>query len=473
MSLADYPPFQPGDPEVAICGCILLDAENVVPMLMAQKRVSPEMFTHPLTQSFMACMWWMIENNVAIDSWTAENRLRDGRFIDDFATISELVAHLVNATPTASHAAHYADRLLDAHLVRTARSRAVAVLADIDAGVKDPGEFARTLPERFMDLHRVGKAPKSNSDVMAEIIQSWEDRAQGIHHITEINTGFADLDAMIQFNTGVHIIAGRPSAGKTSFEGCIMTHNASRGLPVARLSIDMNHRRVLARDLCREAGVSLAKLNKGFAWAFQRSKMTEAADQIGSWPMYIGDLQSVGNNIRAVKTWARMAKLRWGIRALAVDYVQQIRAPDLYDGSNEYGEITHISGEFKNLASELDIPVVLLCQFNRSAERDEGRPRMSDLRGSGALEQDASTILFVYKEPVFNYDLTGGLVDQRTNRAVVFEVAKQQDGEQAAFEYWFQCNYFKFARADKQWGYPCMFDPTVNPLLKSQARRSK
>lgn len=467
MSLSDYPPFKPGDPEPAVCGSIILDAAEVVPMLMAHKRVTPDMFVHPVCRAFIACIWWMVENNVDINHWTVRDRMHDGHYLTDPEAINDLTELFINNTGTSAHAAHYADRLLDAHVLRTARSRAVEIVNNIDAGVEKPAEFARTLPERFMDIHRVGKAPKSNADVMADINQNWEDRYNGIEHITEINSGFKDLDAMIQFNTGLHIIAGRPSAGKTSFEGCMMTHNAKRGLPVARLSIDMNHRRVLARDICREAGVSLAKLNKGHAGAFQRDKIGETADQLAQWPMHIGDLQSVGNNIRAVKTWARMAKLRWGIRALSVDYIQQIRAPDLYDGSNEYGEITHISGQFKNLAEELDIPVIVLCQFNRSAERDEGRPKMSDLRGSGALEQDASTITFVYKEPLFKYDQTAGRVDQKTKRAVVFEVAKQQDGEQGAFEYWFNCNYFNFSRAPVEWGYPEMF---VTPEPKSKRK---
>ncbi len=464
-TLADYPPFKPGCPELAICACVLLDAPTVVPMLMAQKRITPEMFIHPLAQAWMNCVWWMTENNIDIDSWSLPNRMFDGKFIDDRMLIGDLIEHSLNNTPTSAHAGHYADRLIEDHVKRLMKLKLAATLREIEDGIPKPIEFAKELPARFMDLIPTSRRERTNAEVADEVIKVWEDIHAGIRPACLVQTGIPEIDAILLFIPGLHFIAGRPSAGKTSFEGTIRTHNSGRAVnpvPVAGLTLDMNHNAVIMRDLCRHAGVSAAMMNHGFGFASEFAKLKSARDEIAKWVMPIHDGDTLGDNIDAIITHIRMCKIRYNIAAFTIDYIQQIDMTGDNGHADEYRMLNKISKRLKRVGLELGIPIIVLCQLGRGADKSEtGRPKMSDLKGTGNFEQDASSITFLYKEPKFDYNhaaVVASKIDEKKQRAVCIEIAKQQNGETGFLEFWFHAPYFKFELAPDKWGFPGMFE---------------
>lgn len=317
----------------------------------------------------------------------------------------------------------------------------------------DDGEsFLLSAPSAFYDVLPKRRDVESSGELLDKAIARWEEIAllpPAERPLMGLESGMPRLDAITSgFQPGLNLLAGRPSAGKTSLEGCISTWNAQHGIPVGRVCNDMSKNMVVLRDACREGGVSMSKLNKGFAGAKDIAKIKEAKDRLLEWPMYI---ESGMYDIREICTWARLMKAKHDIKLLTIDYIQQCRCPWM-QRAGEHEVMTEVSGRLKALSFELGIPVLALAQFNREGEKHGSRkPQLSDLRGSGTLEQEAALAMFVYKSP--DYEYTGVDPDvESKRRAVCLDVAKQQNGETGSVECWLHAPYFMFEETVENWG---------------------
>src|SRR4029079_8184902 len=216
--------------------------------------------------------------------------------------------------------------------------------------------------------------------------------------LTGIETGFTDLDKM---TTGLHpgemiVIAARPSGGKTSLAMNIAEHVAiDQKLPVGVFSLEMTAESLVLRMLCSRSRVNLRSVREGFLAERDFPKMTNSAGKLASAPLFIDD--SSGLSILQLRAKARRMHQQFGIKLFVIDYLQLLHSTSKR-ADNRQQEISDISSGIKSLAKELNVPVIVLSQLNREVEREKGRPpRLSDLRESGAIEQDADLVGLLYR----------------------------------------------------------------------------
>jgi replicative DNA helicase len=281
------------------------------------------------------------------------------------------------------------------------------------------------------------------------LIVKWEDAAAGKKQAVGILTPWQELNrSMLGLEVGVTIVAGRPSAGKTTLEDQVAQAAAQEGLPVYRVTMDSSHESLLARAICRNSGVSLAKLKFGFAGK-SKSNMLEvraARDTLKSLPLFIDTKSS---DIAQIRTGARRMKSKHGVGLITVDYIQLIRAAEM--GRSEWdsvARVTYVSRELKALAMELNLPVVVLSQLSRLVETENREPKLSDLRDSGAIEQDANKVVFVYVDTKKRKEMEEkSFGATKHKRPVWFNLMKHKDGECGAVAMWMYPPYFNFDEA--------------------------
>lgn len=264
-------------------------------------------------------------------------------------------------------------------------------------------------------------------DLVKKAIATIEDFHQRQGMLTGIPTGFADFDKM---TSGLHggemiVIAARPSMGKTSLAMNIAEHVViEEKLPVGVFSLEMTSESLVLRMLCSRSRVNLRNVREGFLAERDFPKLTGAAGKMAAAPLFIDD--SAGLSILQLRAKARRMHQQHGIKLLVIDYLQLLHSTSARAKENRQQEIADISSGIKGLAKELDIPVIVLAQLNRELEKDKSRkPRLSDLRESGSIEQDADLVGLLYKPSVDEEEGGGG--DQDT-RPVNLLIAKQRNG---------------------------------------------
>jgi replicative DNA helicase len=240
--------------------------------------------------------------------------------------------------------------------------------------------------------------------VLQETFQSIEELYARQGTPSGVGTGFADFDhktAGLQ-RSDLVIIAGRPSMGKTALALNIARNVAVKdSVPVAVFSLEMSRAQLATRLLCAEAGIDASKLRSGYLKKTDFPKLTKAAEVLSGAPIFIDDSPSM--HVREMRGKARQMKLEHGIELVVVDYLQLMQGTGRVE--NRVQEISEISRSLKQLAKELNIPILALSQLNRGVEnRPDKRPMLADLRESGAIEQDADVIAFIYREEFYFRD---------------------------------------------------------------------
>jgi replicative DNA helicase len=260
-------------------------------------------------------------------------------------------------------------------------------------------------------------------------------------------TGFADLDRMTD---GLHggemiVIAARPSMGKTSLAMNIAEHAVLQAkVPVGVFSLEMTAESLVLRMLCSNARVNLRNIREGFMSEMDFPKLTSSAGKLSSAPLFIDD--TPGLSILQLRARARRLWQQYGIKLFVVDYLQLLHSTARRSQENRQQEIADISSGIKALAKELAVPVIVLSQLNRELERDKSRkPRLSDLRESGAIEQDADVVGLLYK-PSSDDDESGG-VEEPDGVPVNLLIAKQRNGPTGDINLTFLKPYTRFESA--------------------------
>jgi replicative DNA helicase len=275
---------------------------------------------------------------------------------------------------------------------------------------------------------RVQSQTSTIKDLVKKAINTIEDYHQGQGALTGLSTGFIDLDKM---TTGLHpgemiVIAARPSVGKTSLAMNIAEHVAvDKRIPVGVFSLEMTADSLILRMLCSRSRVNLRSVREGFLVERDFPKLTGSAGKLSSAPLFIDD--SSGLSILQLRAKARRMYQQYGIKLFVIDYLQLLHSSSRRV-DNRQQEIADISGGIKALAKELGVPVIVLSQLNREVEREKGRPpRLSDLRESGSIEQDADLVGLLYR-PVKQGEDEESTTEPSDAIPINLLIAKQRNG---------------------------------------------
>jgi len=391
--------------EQSVIGGLLIDPESwdrIADLL------SPEDFYQKRHQVLYRCIGQMLLEQKPLDAITLAEYLQDHELLAEAGGVAYVV-ELANATPSAANVPAYASIVRDRAILR-ALIHAGREIADL--AYRPEGRDAQTLLEeaerRIFELAQGQKrdavAFTRIKDALPRVIDRIEANARERKTVTGLPTGFADLD---EKTSGLHpgqlvIVAGRPSMGKTAFAMNIAEHVAcSEGLPVAVFSMEMPTEEIVLRALSSRGRVDQHRLRNGSLGNDDWPRIAMAIGELGKAPLFTDD--SAALTPGELRSRARRLKREKDLRLIIVDYLQLMQVPGRSD--NRVAEISEISRSLKALAKELQVPVIALSQLNRSLEnRTEKRPQMSDLRESGAIEQDADLILFLYRDEVYNKD---------------------------------------------------------------------
>lgn len=385
--------------ERGVLGCILLSPSDCLGACIERFKRGGEVFYDLRHRALYDVLVEMYEKKEAIDLITLSQRLKDKNQLDAVGGLAGLAA-LVDGVPSAANLSYYADIVREKFLLR----RMIHTCMDVITRVHEhQGEVDALLDEVERDVLRINEdrvepSTQTIKELVHRAINTIEEYHQRQGMLTGISTGFVDFDKM---TTGLHpgemiVIAARPSMGKTSLAMNIAESVAiDQKLPVGVFSLEMTAESLVLRMLCSRARVNLRNVREGFLAERDFPKLTNAAGKLATAPLYIDDTSN--QSILQLRARARRMAQQYGIKLFVIDYLQLLHSTSRR-AENRQQEIADISSGIKALAKELNVPVIVLSQLNRELERDKHRkPRLADLRESGAIEQDADLVGLLYK----------------------------------------------------------------------------
>jgi replicative DNA helicase len=414
--------------ESGVLGSMLVSPNDVIPECVIQIGEEYQYFFSPIHGTIYMQLVDMWNRQQAIDLITFTQSLRDKNLLDQVGGPA-FVTHLFTFVPTAANVRYYLDIVREKFILRK-----IISICTVSCGraYDEQDQVDTLLDEVERDVFSIseirfkGRLPTMKDQVMdaIEAIETLYERKGGI---TGIATGFAELDRL---TSGLHpgemiVIAARPSMGKTALAMNIAEHVAiHEKLPVAVFSLEMSSQQLVQRLLCSRARVNLQKVRDGFLAERDFPSLTAAASKLAEAQIFIDD--TAGLSILELRAKARRLKAQKDIRLIVVDYLQLLRSTTRRALDNRQLEISEISAGLKSLAKELKIPIIVLAQLNRQPEaRTGGKPRLSDLRESGSIEQDADLVGLLVRPEIYEED-----EDARAEKAGEAEliIAKQRNG---------------------------------------------
>ena len=416
--------------EQGILGCIFLSPGDCLGDCVEKLKSGAETFYDLRHQALYDELVNMYEAKLPVDLITVPQRLKDKNLLEAVGGLSYL-ASLPDATPSAANLLYYLEILKEKHLLRRMIGTCTNVLARV---YEHQGEVDGLLDETERDILQISEArvePDSRTmrDLVRNAITTIEQYQQRQGMLTGLGTGFMDFDKM---TSGLHpgemiVIAARPSMGKTSLAMNIAEYVAvEEKLPVGVFSLEMTADSLVLRLMCSRAQVNLRDIRGGFIAERDFPKLTSAAGKLAAAPLYIDD--SPGLSILQLRAKARRMWQQHGIKLIVIDYLQLLHST-ARRVENRQQEIADISSGVKALAKELKVPVIVLSQLNREFEKEKNRkPRMSDLRESGAIEQDADLIGLLYKPNVAEDEEAAASNADDEAVPVNLLIAKQRNG---------------------------------------------
>lgn len=443
------PPYSE-EAERGVLGSILVD-EKVLHLLRGRYQIDSEMLWTPAHRIILETMYEMADAAQAIDLLTLPARLKDSGMLD-LAGGDEYLEKLVDQTPTSAHVEHYAE------IVRRkfkARRFIDACRAGLDSAYHAE-DIDAALSKTANKLHDLSQdqlvQARSNVQVFDELIARWEEamrrrRSGDEVKLPGLETPFGRYNELLGgLQPGLHFVAAPPSAGKTSIEGQIAEHVAMHEGPVLRIYLDDTQDDAIARSASRIGGVSLPKLQHGFADRGDIEKIkSDVRPLMETLPIYIvEDVETV----EQVCTLARLYKAKHGIKLLTVDYAQIVGTEVDDWGMQERDRLAHVCAKLKRLWKELRIPILLLSQVQRENYKQDSEPRkaaMADLFGGAVLEHTASSVLIL--KSLKDDDIAPQPIDQDKYSfkfAVAGHVVKNKHGPQGLVPLWFYRKYFRF-----------------------------
>lgn len=440
--------------EQGVLGCILLEPTESLAVCIEKFKRGAEVFYDLRHQQLYETMVEMHDQKEPIEALLLQQRLRDKSMLESLGGWNYL-SGLMDAVPSAANLEYYLNIVREKFILR----RMIQTCSSVVSRVYEPGaEVDGLLDEAERDVlaiaqDRIQGTDRSMKDLVRQAITTIEDYHQRQGACTGLSSGFADLDKM---TSGFHggemiVIAARPSMGKTSLAMNIAEHVAvDLKMPVGVFSLEMTSESLVLRMLCSRAKVNLRSIRDGFLAERDFPKLTSAAGRLANSPLFIDD--TAGLSILQLRAKARRMHQQHGVKLFVIDYLQLVNCSSTRV-ENRQQEIAQISSGVKALAKELNVPVIVLSQLNRELEKDKNRkPRLSDLRESGSIEQDADLVGLLYKADTKEEDEEGGGAASYANYDVVpvnLLIAKQRNGPTGDVHLTFLKSFTRFENASK------------------------
>jgi replicative DNA helicase len=437
--------------EQGVLGCALLDPNQCIGECVEKLKDDGQAAFYDLRhQTIYETLLRKFNNRQAIDLITVQQDLKDRQLLDQVGGIAYL-SQLQDAVPSAANLSYYLDIVREKYLLRKLITTCTSVVGRV---FDFEGEVEALLDEVEKEILRVNESRAQSgvqpvNNLVHEAIATIENYFGRQGQLGGLATGFVDLDRMTD---GLHgsemiVIAARPSMGKTSLAMNIVEHVALElKLPVGVFSLEMSAASLILRMMCSLARVNLGQIREGFMSEADFPKLTSAAGRLSASKLFIDD--TAGLSILQLRARARRMAQQHGIKLFVIDYLQLLNSTAARAKENRQQEIADISSGIKALAKELNVPVIVLAQLNREIEKDRNRkPRMSDLRESGSIEQDADLIGMLYK-PDTNEDEEAPPVEAE-GFPVNLVIAKQRNGPTGDVHMTFLKPYTRFESAAK------------------------
>jgi len=452
MSKIDRLPPHSIEAEQGVLGCILLAPNDCIGECIEKMRSGAEVFYDLRHQTIFQALVEMFQQTQGIDLLTLQQRLKDAQQLENVGGLAYL-SSLPDKAPSGAHLGYYIDIVLEKHLLR----KMIQTCGGIMSRVYDyEGQVEPLLDEVERDILKIAEERVSGAAItIKELVNRAITKIEEYHHnqgmLTGIPTGFADFDKM---TTGLHegemiVIAARPSVGKTSLAMNIVEHVAlDHKVPVGVFSLEMTAEQLVLRMLCSRSRVNLRSIRDGFLAERDFPKLTGSAGKLAASPLFIDDTS--GLSILQLRAKARRMWQQYGIKLFVIDYLQLLNSTSRR-AENRQQEIADISGGIKALAKELKAPIIVLSQLNRELEkRGPGeRPRLSDLRESGSIEQDADLVGLMYRETKNKEGEDDGAEMEQDAIPVKLFIAKQRNGPTGDVDLTFLKGYTRFESAAK------------------------
>jgi replicative DNA helicase len=418
------------DAERALLGSIMLRPEV---MYEVSDIVHPTSFYSEKHRIIFETMHELFTKRSPTDLLTVSARLKERSLLDDIGG-SGYLGELVNSVPSSANAVYYAQLIQKKHIARNLISAADFISS---IGYDESQELEDLLDQaqkRIYDVTNISSIHKF-SELKDELAEAWE-RLDRLHNSGDgmrgIPTGFVDLDSKLSGlqKSDLIILAARPSIGKTSLALDIARQAAVyHEVPVGIFSLEMSSQQLVDRMLAAQSNVDAWKLRTGkLSREDDFASIRHSLDTLSKAPIYIDD--QPGNNILKMRSVARRLKKEKGLGLIVVDYLQLMAPVQTRNSDSMVQQVTEISRSLKNLARELDVPVLALSQLSRAVEQRGGKPKLSDLRDSGSIEQDADLVMFIHREDK-NKDES-----ERTNIAEIL-IEKHRNGATGKVELYF------------------------------------
>ncbi|MGO8716867.1 MAG: replicative DNA helicase [Smithella sp.] len=428
--------------EAAVLGSVLFENNSLSECLPI---IGPDDFYSERNKIIFRALIEIADSGKPIDGIILSNFLKERGNLDKVGG-QLYIAGLLDSTPSSVHIAHYAQIVKDKSILRTIAAAGEKIT--IDAFQENGAGPAIILDEAQRALMEISVSGKQNNirnakDVCQTTLNIIEENYKNKNFISGLSTGFNDLD---NWTSGLQdseliIIAGRPSMGKTAFAVNILENVVLSDIPAAIFSLEMSSEALMTRIFSSLSKIDSTRLRRGRVFDKDWPHLVEAVNSIGNAPLFIDDTANL--TPMQLKAKARRLKIEKDIKLIVIDYLQLMTIAGKTESRER--EIAEISRSLKSLAKELKLPVVALSQLNRAVEnRAEKRPSLADLRESGAIEQDADVITFIYRDEVYNRS-----EDNPERGFAEINIAKQRNGPIGAFKMRFNPELTRFYNLEK------------------------
>jgi len=387
--------------EAAVLGSMIVDPICISEVVEKLKREDFYRQEHRIIWDALIALY---EKNkgIGVDAVLVRSELGNYKQLDEAGGV-EYINKLMNTVPSSANVMYYAAIVKDKAMLRELIRTTSEILEDAYAGAGETAEKLDLAEQKIFEVadRRTSSSATPLKDLLMQVYERIEKRDG--KHVTGIATGYHELDQLMcgLQNGEMIIIAGRPSMGKTSFAMNIAEHmGVVDKIPVAIFSLEMSNQQLAERFLSSKSKIDAQNIKRGRLSDEHYKLLIESCDELSSAPIYIDDMAAMTPLELRAKT--RRLKKQYGIKCVIVDYMQLMSCGAGRVESRQQ-EVTLISRHLKALAKELDVPVVVLSQLNRALEgREDHRPRMSDLRESGSIEQDADVVILLHREDYYH-----------------------------------------------------------------------
>ncbi len=436
------------DAEASVLGAMLMDREAIG---LAIETLEEECFYVDTHRKLFKAMIALYEKSIEVDPVTLSEQLKKNGTLEEIGGLP-FIFELAGSVPTSANVVFHAHIVREKSMLRKLIESCTTIIQEAYQPVEDVDKLVDYAEERIFKIQdfRLKMGPEIVGPLIHNVINELEVRSLSESPMTGIPSGFRDLDELIVGfqKSDLIIIAGRPSAGKTAF--CLNvalnlacpTREHPEQVPVAVFSLEMSKQQLVQRLLCSLACVEVNKMRKGELTDLDWHQLNDAANKMFEAPIFVDDTPAI--SVLELRAKARRLHKTANIGLLIVDYLQLVTTSGRVESRQQ--EVSYISRSLKALAKELDIPVMALSQLSRAVEsRTDQKPRLADLRESGAIEQDSDLVLFIYRP-----EMTAGFSDKEeqedrdTSKLAKLLLEKNRNGPTGTVELVFVKEFTQF-----------------------------